>query len=118
MIVRHKKKGTRQFCRADPAEPSVLVLPLCGRGKPTQYLKGNENLGPLFRFEVEVQWVDHAEDFCQRCKAEFRKLHGLDIVGPFSTCCSKEPYPGQPIEDRFMLFASTSREIGSEASVP
>ena len=117
-IVRNKKTDTRHFCRVAPTEPSVPVHPLCSRGKKPQCLKKYEILGPLFSFEVSVHHIDHAEDFCQRCKAEFRLLHGLDIVGPFSTYCGTELYPGQPTDQRFILFGSINREKADRAPAP
>ena len=122
VVVKSKKKGVRHFHK-----PRGLVLPapsepidlLCGSGRKPQRLRKNgwevEQL--LFNHKVLVHQIDHVADFCQGCKAKLRDLTGLDLTGSFATYCSQELYSGQPIEDRFMLFASTNREKGSGAPV-
>ena len=116
-VVRHRKKRTRHFCRVAPIEgSSVPVRPLCSRGRKPQYLNRYDVLGPLYEFGPSLHDIDHAEDFCQSCKKEFRALHGLDLTGPIFTHCGPELYHGQPVDQRFMLFGSTNRERGSGAA--
>ena len=110
-IIRNLKNGVQHFTRVIPLENGTPLRPLCA-------VKGNSRIskydivGQLFDMDKSLKEVriHHEEDFCQPCKGAFRRLFQVDLTSSIFTATLPEAYPGQPLQDRFLLFGSSFRD--------
>ena len=62
-------------------------------------------VGALYKEEQQHFPIHHEPGFCQPCKTALRKRIGHEFTH-LATSIGPELYPGQPLQERFMLFCA------------